>query len=317
MGTAQAYLAKPVVTGGQNVTGQPAAPTPSQMIVPVTGASDWNLPVIVGQSGKYGDGAWQPYIIDASGRVVAYRTFVQPDPTRPYTYAAIVAFDLAHTSLHYVIGSEEPYPKGVQRTTSGKIPPADMQPGVLLAAFNGGFKYEHGQSGSMAGGLVSAPPRDGYGTVAFYSNGEIKIGEWGKDIQPSPNLVAYRQNGPLVIQNGAVNPMVDESRIWGLTLAGKTVTFRSGLAISADGRTLYYFAGQYITAPILAAAMEMVHPQAAMQLDINDYWVYFTAFTSQNGQLAPEPLLPKAMIGSPDRFLRPYTRDFFYLTARP
>ena len=56
-----------------------------------------------------GEGVWTPYILDSTGRIVAYRTFFQPDPERPYSVVAVVAFDLEYTRLHFVLGFEEPY----------------------------------------------------------------------------------------------------------------------------------------------------------------------------------------------------------------
>jgi hypothetical protein len=41
---------------------------------------------------------------------VAYRTYLQPDPRRPFTVAALVAMDLAYTRLHFLPGSQEPAP---------------------------------------------------------------------------------------------------------------------------------------------------------------------------------------------------------------
>ncbi len=287
---------------------------PSGVVTAPQISQGWTLPVIADQSGLPANVEWQPYLVDASGRVVAYRALVHADPNRPYAYVAIVAFDLRATRLHYVIGKSEPYAPGVNKIASGAIPPADFQSGLLVAAFNGGFKYEHGHSGSMADGFVSAPPKDGYGTLAIYPNGEIKIGEWGKDFTSSTNLAAFRQNGPLLIQDGKINQLVDDPKLWGYTISGGTVTFRSGIAISPDGRTLYYFAGQYLSAPVLANAMAMVHPQAGMQLDINDYWVYFSAFQQQGNTTTVSPLLPKVMAGTTQRFMRPYDRDFFYVT---
>ena len=60
----------------------------------------------------------------ATGRAVAYRTFLQPDATRPYALISIVAFDLEATRLPFVLGLEEPASPVVVRR-SGVIPQAD------------------------------------------------------------------------------------------------------------------------------------------------------------------------------------------------
>jgi len=61
--------------------------------------------------------------------------------------------------------------------------------------------------------------------------------------------------------------------------------------------------------------MLAVNPQTAMQLDINNFWVHFTAFKNDNGTFAAEALFPKEMASNLERFLNPYPRDFFYVTT--
>jgi hypothetical protein len=191
-----------------------------------------------------------------------------------------------------------------------------MLPGVLLAAFNGGFKFPQGHFGAMANGLVSAPPLDGLATLAITPDGQIKIGAWGQEISPGDAYQAFRQNGPLAIQNGQISPKVSDPHYWGFTVKGAATTWRSGLGISQDGRTLYYFAGPYLTIDILSRAMAQVGVWNAMQLDINDYWVHFDTFQIVNGKLAPEPLLPQQKSVGDKRFMKPNPRDFFYVTAK-
>jgi hypothetical protein len=264
-----------------------------------------------------GEGSWTPYIYDASGSAVAYRTFLQPDPKRPYAVVAVVAIDLSHTRLHYVLGSNEPYsPDSPPR--SGAIPPGDLVAGRLLATFNGGFKATHGHFGAMADGITALPPRDGLGTLAIYKDGSVRMGEWGTEINSSsPDLLAWRQNGPLVIHNGQINSLIynDSPKDWGYTVTDVSPTLRSGVALSADRRTLYYLVGPHLTLEDLAKSMLAVGAANGMQLDINNFWVLFVAIHSDNGKLVPEPLLPQQMKEFLDRYLHPYTRDYFYVTA--
>jgi uncharacterized protein YigE (DUF2233 family) len=130
-------------------------------------------------------------------------------------------------------------------------------------------------------------------------------------------MIVYRQNCPLMIHNGAINPLVFNNSVndWGGTIGGNIVTFRSGIGISQDGETLYYFAGNSLTMPALAKAMQDAGAYQAMQLDINNYYVYFTKFELQDNQLTAVPLLPKEMIDNISRFLDTYSHDFFYVTA--
>jgi len=265
-----------------------------------------------------GEGVWTAYIQDATGQVVAYRTFLQPDPQRPYAVVGVVAFDLGHTRLHYILGSEEPYsPNGPKRT--GKMPADDLKPGYLLATFNGGFKATHGNYGAMAGGVIAIPPRDGLATIGIYKDGTVQIGEWGNEITDTPNLIAWRQNGPLVVQRGQINPQIfnNSPKDWGYTVDDVSPTWRSALGISADGQTLYFFAGSKLTMQALAQSMLAAGAMEGLQLDINNYWVHFVAIRTDGTKLIPDPLFPDAMSENLDRYLHPYTRDFFYVTSAP
>jgi hypothetical protein len=188
---------------------------------------------------------------------------------------------------------------------------------VLLAAFNGGFKARHGHFGAMVDGTVVLPPINGFGTVAIARDGQVRIGAWSADIAADPALLAWRQNGPLVIRNGQITPHTADvtSRDWGIILNGVTAVWRSGLAISADGRTLYYVAGNNLTLPVLARTLAATGASAAIQLDINLGMVHFDAFRPAPAGLAPAPLFDTMKGQSDDRFLAGDARDFFYVTA--
>jgi hypothetical protein len=263
-----------------------------------------------------GEGAWSAYIQDAAGGTVAYRTYLQPDPGRPYTVVAVIAFDLSHTRLHFVLGSVEPYsPDGPKRT--GEMPAADKLPGFLLAMFNGGFKARHGEFGAMADGLVALPAQDGLGTLVIYQDGRVRIGEWGTEITPTADMLAWRQNGPLVIDHGIINPRIYSNlpQDWGYTVNDVSPTWRSGVGVSADQKTLFYFCGPSLSMEALAKAMQAAGADAAIQLDINDYWVHFVAVHTDGKKLILDPLFPYMMFENIDRYLWPYTRDYFYVTG--
>lgn len=263
-----------------------------------------------------GEGIWLPYIENVHGDTVAYRTFLQPDPSRPYTLVAIVAIDLSQTRLHFVLGTIEPAaPNSPPR--SGEIPKTDKVANVLLAAFNGGFKARHGQFGAMADGTLILPPRDGLGTLVIYKNGEVRLGEWGQDVTITPDVISFRQNGPLVIQNGEINPRIynNSPQDWGYTVNDVSPTVRSGVGLSADNRTLYYFCGPSLSMEMLAKSMQAAGAMNAIQLDINNYWVLFVKIQPSGSKLIPEALLPRLMVARIDRYLWDSSRDYFYITS--
>jgi Phosphodiester glycosidase len=303
------------ISGGAR---QAVSPKPSGALSS-SNAPAWRPTALAPLGTLAGEGQWVPYLSTASNQAVAFRTFLQPDPQRPYSVAAIVAFDLQATRLHFVLGSQEPVSFTTQgndpTVRTGTIPVIDLQPGLVLAAFNGGFKARHGYYGAMANGLTALPPIAGLGTVAIYKDGRVQIGEWGKDIKDSPDLVAWRQNGELLIHNEQVNPDTAQTTTdWGLTVRGAAVTWRSALGLSADGRTLYYVAGPQLDVATVTHVMAQLGVVQALQLDINSFWVNFAALHSQGSTLTADPLL-KGMTQSADRYLKSNPRDFFYLTA--
>ncbi len=302
-GTPQPAQMHPLAT----VQPSPTAPPPTPTV--------WQPDPLTDVGTMDGAGQWSAYLTDPSGKVVAYRTFVQPDPDRPYVYAAVVAINLRATQLHFVLGTEEPVSKA-KIVRKGVIPATDLQSDQMLAAFNGGFKARHGHFGAMIDGVTIVPPIKGFGTIALYQDGRIQIGAWGTDITDSPGMVAWRQNGPLLIDHGTINPHTanQTSQDWGIILKGVTAVLRSGVGISADGSVLYYVAGDSLILPRLASAFAMIHVENAIQLDINSIYVRFDTFQTSPSGLVESPLLD-AMKGQRQRYQHPWNRDFFYLTA--
>jgi hypothetical protein len=157
-----------------------------------------------------------------------------------------------------------------------------------------------------------ASPRDGFATVAQYSDGSLKIGVWGQEISMTPDLVSFRENGPILVDSGEVNKNANLS--WGRSVAGETHIWRSGIGITADG-ALLYAAGNSLDAQTLGEALRLAGAVDAMQLDVNSWHVYFYTY-----QLTVEGLIPtkldSAIPGPLRLYLTPYDRDFMYLTLR-
>ena len=248
--------------------------TPEPALTPARTA--WQPVALTTLGNTPGEGIWSDYIQGANGKTVAYRTFLQPDPNRPYTLVAVVAIDLTRTRLHFVLGSIEPAgADGPLR--SGAIPQSDKAANFLLAAFNGGFKARHGHFGAMADGIIALPPRDGLGTLVIYKDGRVSLGEWGPGMTITPDMEAFRQNGPLVIQQGEINPRIyyNSPQDWGYTVIDVSPTVRSGVGLSADEKTLFYFCGPSLSMEALAKTMQAAGAWNAIQLDINTYWTLF------------------------------------------
>jgi hypothetical protein len=260
--------------------------------------------------------AWSPFVYSADGQPVLERALVSPDPTRPYVDTALVRMDLRATRLHLVAGTQEPL-SSVRATRTGSIPAVDRKAGRLLAAFNGGFKAANGDFGMYVDGVTLLPPSDGLATLALYRDGHLRIGVWGSDMTATPDMIAYRQNCPLLLDGGQLTDQAnsDDPALWGKTVKNKIATWRSGLGLSADGRYLIYAAGDGLTVPSLAQALAWGGADRAMQLDINSWWARFVTFTPSGSHLIAQKLLAD-MVGDTRQFLAPDTRDFFYLTLR-
>lgn len=322
--TTPAVLTPPSPTAPASATPAPAgeSPPPSPTTAPASPTATateapWQLASLEPFGELEGEGLWQPYLYDRAGQPVALRTFLQPDPERPYAIVAVVAIDLQRSDLHFVLGFNDPaLPDGPRG--DGRIPEEDLQAGVLLAAFNGGFRAANGMFGAMANGVEALPPREGLATVAMYRDGRVQIGAWGAEVREGPELVSWRQNAPLVVHDGEISERVYNDSIvdWGGTISNQIVTRRSGIGLDESGETLYYFAGPSLSMPVLGEAMLAAGVHDGMLLDINHFWVHFTAIHPGEAGLVAEPLLPEDMTDQVDRYLGASPVDFFYVTLR-
>ncbi len=262
-----------------------------------------------------GEGVWlpMPNAFDPTAPPLMYKTFLHPDPTRPYARAAIVAMDATRLHLHAVAGTVEPVsPANVTRT--GSIPRADLT--SLVAAFNGGFKATHGHYGMMVDGQTLLPPQPNADTIALYRDGRVRIAPWSVISDTLPQMQSFRQTPAFLAYHGQVNPALMDERLitWGASVSGKTVIWRSALGVSADGRTLFYAAGESLTARRLAEALVTAGASNVAELDVNWSFERFLTYAPPSGNLTEQVLLDQ-MHYQPGMYVKyPAARDFFYLT---
>ena len=289
--------------------------TPSPKTVPLPPMSLNRIPALVTPAID-GEGQWTiqgtapaPYgylPLDA-------RAFIRPDPSHPYAIVTMLQFDTRFFRLHMVAGTSEPG-GAIGHYGSGVIPTSDQK--TLLAAFNGGFKYADGQYGLKTNGIVYVPPQPNAATIAITKSGQIILGAWGVDARlnsGNSDLVAWRQNAALLINNGAINPLTQDGAAWGGTILNSAYTWRSGIGITANG-TLLYAAGSSLTALTLGEALKAAGAVMAMQTDINPFWVRaFLYNQNAHGSFDIIKLNP-AMYGTGMEYLSATQRDFFYLT---
>ena len=270
-----------------------------------------------------GDGTWigvEAGPPDRFGSPAMYKTLLHPDKQRSWAAVSLVAVDLRRVELHMMAGRREPK-SSTKEAYSYKRPaliPARHR-GVLLAAFNGGFKAVHGQYGMKIDGVTLIKPRSISCGIAMFSGGELVIGDWSRLAKRQAKAVWWRQTPSCMVDQGKLHPglVSEKNTYWGATLNGHTVIRRSAIGISANGKTLYSGIGDHTTAPAMALAMKHAGAAFVAQLDVN--WSYPKLVLYKHLGL-PNPIATKLCDGfefTRTEYLQvPSPRDFFYLTLK-
>ena len=304
--------------GGQHVdppwtvsrTYKPGSSGGSQVTMPLVPLKPFISPPLSGEGAWVTDGL--PPSTNNLPPLVA-KTFIRPDPARPYAIVTLLQFDTRFLALHMVAGTYEPGgPRGIDGP--GKIPAGDLK--TLFAAFNGGFKYADGQYGMDVNGTIYVPPQNGAATIAVTKEGQVILGAWGKDPRlnsGNTDLASWRQNASLLIDNNVVSSLANDGAAWGGTILNQAYTWRSGIGLTSSG-SLIYAAGDSLSALTLGRALQAAGAVMAMQTDINPFWVRaFLYNRDASGSLQITKLNP-GMQGSGNEYLYGTERDFFYIT---
>jgi hypothetical protein len=233
----------------------------------------------------------------------------RPDPAYPELVAGVAWIDRSRTSVHLYPGRYEP--PSTSHRGAMEIPPPVRGP--LLATFNGGFKLEDSGAGFVAFGRTYAPLRPGLATLVGFRDGTLDVRAWAAGSQPGPEVVFARQNLPLIVNGGRLNPNLSDGREWGRTLGNAIRVWRSGIGVDARGNLLYAAADNQ-TVTSLAQILERAGAVRAMELDINSEWVTFNSYAAP-GAASAAKLLP-GMSRSATRYLSPDDRDFFAVFRR-
>ncbi len=277
-----------------------------------------------------GEGAWvvpsQPWLKrfpafpgQPAAPSMFYRTFVRSDEERPYAKVLLVAMDMRQLELGMEGGMEDPKP-AVGPPGAGRIPRDKAVFGRVAAAFNGGFKTEHGSYGMMVRRRVLLPPQPGAAAVVLLKDGRVGMGSWGNTTKVSglagiadADILSFRQNLDPLLDGEKVNPT--GRSLWGFTLPGTSMqTERSGICVTPAGHMLYAW-GDDVSANTLGKAMKMAGCVYGMHLDMNPHHtgLVFTNITEIKGKAYKTELLTNQMEISPDRFIEFSPKDFFYM----
>ncbi len=269
-----------------------------------------------------GDGVWvaidDPRHPDDDAHM--FKTLVHPDQNRSWAELFVVAIDLRRTELKLVAGSREP----IANTTAGKkyerpalIAKNDLP--NLLAAFNGGFKTEHGHYGMKVDGVTLLEPRKRACVVADYKDDTLRIGAWKDLADSASDMQWYRQTPGCMYNHDKMHVGLrnEDATAWGATLDGDTVIRRSAIGIDKTGKILYVGISNHTSAPAIAEGMHFAGATSVAQLDVNWSYPKFVLYRpGDDGKLEAEPLA-QGFEFSKDEYIRKRSRrDFFYLVRR-
>jgi hypothetical protein len=266
------------------------------------------------------DGIWRAVSLRAGSASALHRTMLHPDPDRAYSELFVFALDLTKLDVHAVAGSIEPKsPAGPRGTARPGIVPEHDRP-ALVAAFNGGFKVEHGHFGMMVDGHELVAPRPHSCTIASNAEGELRIGTWTAFEPKREELTWWRQTPGCMLEQGVLHPGLRsaDTKNWGATIDGKTVIRRSAAGLTADGRTLFVGISNSTTARALALGMQRAGAVSVAQLDVNFSFPRFLVYEDgpETGKLSALGAV-KGLLYTPDEYVgHSSARDFFYVTAR-
>jgi hypothetical protein len=193
---------------------------------------------------------------------------------------------------------------------------------TLVAAFNGGFKFPATEGGYYAEGRLVYPLRQGGASLVIYRNGDATVGQWGRDVTMTSQVIAVRQNLTLLVDGGRPVSGLNayDTSAWGSTLGGIPDVWRSGLGVTPDG-ALVYVSGPSLEITQLAALLVRAGCVRAMTLDMNPDWTVFAAYSPPTPQAPAAPangadLLP-GMVQQPYTFFESWwARDFVTMSAR-
>jgi hypothetical protein len=256
-----------------------------------------------------GEAMWRGTGPVVRGRPPVLLTTFRTELDYPRIVAYVAWYDHTRTSVAFYPGRYEP-PNAPLR---GPMSVPYDQRWRLLSTFNGGFVYNDGNNGSTINGTMYEPLKAGLATLIGYRDGRVDVKTWRGGQVAGPRVAFARQSLPLIIDNGRLNPALNDSSQWGYTLGNAVRVWRTGAGIDRHGN-LIYAAADYQTVETLARLLQRAGAVRAMQLDINPEWPTLITY-SHHGGLGPVKVVPNYQQPA-TRYLVPDDRDFFAVYRR-
>ena len=257
-----------------------------------------------------GEGVWHATFADGGSRPPVLITSYRPNPAYPRIVAGVAWIDHTRTSVQLYPGLKEPAVSMPDRGPM-EVPPSTRS--HLVATFNGAFKLSDSNGGFAYAGHTYTAMHDGIATIVRYRGGRVDLVDWTGGPDVGSDVVYARQNLPLIVDHGQVNPNLSDGPEWGATLGNAVFVWRSALGIDRRGNLIYAAAPEQ-TVGSLAQIMRHAGAVRAMELDINSYWPSFISYRLP-GAGQPANLLDD-MVRSPERYLTQDDRDFFAVYLR-
>jgi hypothetical protein len=263
-----------------------------------------------------GEGEWSPAGRLVDGLPAVYETELRPDPIHTSQVVGVAWMDtmLLHATLYSgsIIPGGGPFSHAAPISSDAAV--------SLVAAFNSGFLMSNANGGYYTDGRTEIPLRDGAASFVVYANGTATVGQWGRDMAMTPDVVSVRQNLDLLVDGGQPVPGLDanDTARWGFTLGNQVYVWRSGVGVTADG-ALVYVGGPSLNITSLAEVLAAAGCVRAMELDINTDWVNMATYNPPDGQLASPDNgsnLLSTMSGGAGRYFQSYwERDFVTMSS--
>ena len=303
-------LPKGTIQKPKTATTVPSTSTASHLPEPSPIAPIANSPVA-------GEGQWSPAGRLVNGTPAVYTTELRPSAIHTSYVVGVAWMDT--TLLKATLYSGSQIPGGGPFTHTAPISPTAST--SLVTAFNAGFLMSGANGGYYTDGKTIDQLRTGAASFVVYRNGSSTVGQWGRDVSMTSDVVSVRQNLDLLVDNGQVVPAAynNSATQWGATLGGALYVWRSGLGVTANG-ALIYVGGPGLDIVDLANILVRAGAVRAMELDINTDWVNDSIYqpSTPSGPATPAngtTLLPGMTGGTARYFASWWARDFITMSA--
>jgi hypothetical protein len=279
-----------------------------------------------------GDGEWVPMTDPdrPSDPVTMMKTLLHPDKNRSWAEVFVVAIDLRRVRVHLVPGTKEPQATEDAATSMarpGVVPQEDRD--RVLAAWNGGFKTEHGQYGMFTENTLLVKPKPNVCAIASYADDSVRIGTWDKLADGASNMVFWRETPVCMYENDVLHWRLADPNLakrWGATLDGETVIRRSAIGIDRMGSVLFVSISNNSTARVIADGIHQAGAVPVAQLDVNYSYPKFVTFEKKKSDGKGAESEPPKRVAIPlaegfefseDEYIREANRrDFFYIMPK-